>query len=155
MSEYVIDGGEQGKHRLNILGQAMNEYSMDALRKAGLSAGVSVLDAGCGGGTMTYYIAQNIGQTGHVTGIDYDGDIIELNRQELARIGVTNISFHQADIHDFNEKGQYDIVFSRYLLSHLHNPAAVIARLVDALKPGGMLVVEDIRAYLLPAQQGF
>lgn len=145
MSEYVIDGGEQGKNRLNVLGRAMNEYSMDTLRKAGLSAGLSVLDAGCGGGSMTYSIAQTVGQTGHVTGIDYDGDIIELNRQELAASGIANITFRQADIYAFDEKEQYDIVFSRYLLSHLDNPAGVIAKLVDALKPGGILVVEDIQ----------
>lgn len=142
---YVIDGGEEGKARLNILGRAMNPYSLRTLMKAGLQPGSKCLDAGCGGGTMTYAMAEVAGITGHVTGIDYDKDIIALNREEALANNIRNISFRQGDINELNETNQYDIVFARYLLSHLADPATAFNNMVKALKPGGYIVTEDIQ----------
>lgn len=142
---YVIDGGAQGKARLSILGQAMNRYSLEVLREAGLSEGLQVLDAGCGGGTMTHEIAHIIGNKGVATGIDFDGSIIELNSKEAADERLANISFRQQDICQLDEAGVYDIIFARFLLSHLSEPEKAVANMVRALKPGGRLVLEDIQ----------
>lgn len=141
---YVIQGGQEGKTRLSILGQAMNGYSINALLKAGLKQGSKCLDAGCGGGTMTYAMAEIAGHDGYVTAIDHDAEIIRLNNEELASRKVGNISFRHEEVYDLSEAVEYDIIFARFLLSHLSNPGLAISKMVSALKPGGWLVTEDV-----------
>lgn len=145
MSNYVIEGGEEGKARLGVLAQAMNEYSLAALKKAGLKAGDTCLDAGCGGGSMTYAIANVTGPTGSVTGIDYDEAIINLNLLDMAKFPADNISFRQQSIYELAEENKYDVVYTRFLLSHLDSPAIALDNMVRALKPGGLLLAEDIQ----------
>lgn len=145
MSNYVIEGGQEGKARLGVLAQAMNEYSMAALNKAGLKTGDICLDAGCGGGSMTYAIAAAAGAPGYVTGIDYDASLIHLNLQDMQKFPADNISFRQQSIYELAEENKYDVVYTRFLLSHLDNPATALGNMVRALKPGGLLLAEDIQ----------
>lgn len=155
---YVIQGGQEGKARLNILGQAMNAYSMGVLLKAGLKPGSKCLDAGCGGGTMTYAIADIAGPSGYVTGIDHDAEIIRLNNTELSARQANNITYRHGEIYDITEVEEYDIIFARFLLSHLSNPALAISKMVAALKQGGYLVTEDVHFsghFCHPANQAF
>jgi len=141
---YVIQGGQEGKARLSILGQAMNAHSLNVLLKAGLMPGSLCLDAGCGGGTMTYAMAEVTGSSGYVTAIDHDAEIIRLNNEELASQNVGNVTFRQQEVYDLDENEVYDIIFARFLLSHLADPKKAIQRMVAALKPGGWLVTEDV-----------
>ena len=141
---YVIQGGQEGKARLSILGQAMNDYSVNTLLKAGLKPGSRCLDAGCGGGTMTYAMAEITGPDGYITAIDHDAEIIRLNNEELASRKLSNITFRHEEVYDLSETEEYDIIFARFLLSHLSNPALAISKMVSALKPGGRLVTEDV-----------
>lgn len=155
---YVIEGGVQGKARLGVLGQAMNEYSLQALHKAGLRAGHICLDAGCGGGTMTYDMAAIAGEAGHVMGIDYDNTIIELNKEEAVALQVSNVSFKQGDIYSLDALGTYDIIYARFLLSHLDDVRRALTNMVCALKPGGSLLVEDLQFsahFCYPASSAF
>ncbi len=142
---YAIDGGETGKSRLNVLGQAMNEYSVNALRKAGIRTGFKCLDAGCGGGMMTYEMANLVGVSGQVTGVDFDEEIIKLNKRELSDLQIQHISFQHTDIQTFNVEDEFDLIFARYLLSHLSNTKNVLSILVKALRPGGIILVEDVQ----------
>jgi ubiquinone/menaquinone biosynthesis C-methylase UbiE len=155
---YVIEGGEEGKARLNILGQAMNSYSTGMLLKAGLKQGSKCLDAGCGGGTMTYAMAEIAGPSGRVTGIDHDAEIIRLNNAELNVLQPNNITFRHEEIYDITEVGEYDIIFARFLLSHLSNPSLAINKMMAALKQGGCLVTEDVHFsghFCYPPNQAF
>lgn len=142
---YVIDGGKEGKSRLNILGQAMNEYSVNALLKAGIAEGYKCLDAGCGGGMMTFEITSLVGDNGYVTAIDFDEDIIALNKSELKNLQIQNVSFFQTDILALNTVEEFDLIFARYLLSHLSNVNEALKILINALRPGGIILVEDVQ----------
>ncbi len=143
--KYVIQGGESGKERLQILGQIMNPYSLSALIKAGIQEGFTCLDAGCGGGTMTYELSKLVGGNGFVKGFDFDPMIIELNHEELKSKDAKNIQFQIQDIYDFSEVGKYDLVFARYLLSHLDRPTDALGILLSALKPDGIILIEDVQ----------
>ncbi|MBK7428877.1 MAG: class I SAM-dependent methyltransferase [Saprospiraceae bacterium] len=142
---YVIDGGREGKARLNILGQAMNEYSINALLKAGIKTGLKCLDAGCGGGMMTYEMANLVGAEGYVTALDFDKDIIALNLKELEDLQIHNVNFFQTDIYALKSNEEFDLIFARYLLSHLNNVEEAFQILNKALRPGGIILVEDVQ----------
>ncbi len=103
-----------------------------------------MLDAGCGNGAITLRIADRLGPAGRVTGIDRDPEMLCIAR-ETARPRGLPVEFRHADIERENPPGEgYDLVYARLLLSHVGDPAAALERLLPALKPGGVLAVEDV-----------
>ena len=103
-----------------------------------------MLDAGCGNGAITLRIAECLGPAGHVTGIDRDPAMIAIARDAAGPQGLP-VAFLHADVERDDPPGAgYDLVYARLLLSHLGDAAAALARLVAAVKPGGVLAVEDV-----------
>jgi SAM-dependent methyltransferase len=101
------------------------------------------LDVGCGIGAVTLKLARWVGSTGQAVGIDMDERCLELARQEAIRHGLSPI-FRAEGVHDLRDEAICDLVYSRFLLTHLPEPGRAIERLVRAVRPGGLLVVEDI-----------
>ncbi len=141
---YIISGGSAGSERLRILAAATWPTSEIFLREAGLGAGARVLDAGCGNGAITLRMAACAGASGRVTGLDRDAEMISVARV-AAKAGGLEIEFRHHDIECAAPVGTgYDLVYVRLLLSHLGDPAAALGRLAAALRPGGVLAVEDV-----------
>lgn len=146
MSEYhyLIRGGIEGRDRLRVLGRVMRPTTLPLLDRAGVTAGLRCLDVGCGGGDVTLDLASLVGLTGQVLGVDRDATKIELARAEAAQVAVTNVEFRVGDLADGLGEEEYDVVYARFLLTHLSDPVAAVATMTRALRPGGRLVVEDI-----------
>ncbi len=138
-SEYAIRGGQEGKRRLEILSRIMWPSTLTLLENAGLRPGMTCLDLGCGGGDVTREIARIVGSEGRVVGFDMDP--VKL---EGASHGLPNVEFRQANVYQWFEESVYDLIYTRFLLTHLPDCAKVLAAIRRALKPGGVLVVEDI-----------
>lgn len=113
------------------------------LRRLGLRPGMRCLDVGCGIGAVTLKLARRVGPTGQAVGIDLDERCLELARQDATRHGLAPI-FRAASAGDLGEDGVYDMVYSRFLLTHLPEPVRAAERMVRAARPGGLVVVEDI-----------
>ncbi len=143
-SHYVIAGGKEGKRRLNVLADALYPFTKDLLEKSGLKEGVSFLDNGCGGGNVSLMVASIIGH-GTVTGIDFDETIISLAKQDAIDGDIPNVSFEVNTAYDIDYSNQFDIVYARFLLSHLERPLAALQKMVQAAKPGAAIVVEDLQ----------
>lgn len=142
IESYIIRGGDYGTERLKILSDTLCETSKSLLLKAGLKTGLQALDVGSGSGDMTYVISSIIGPDGKVTGVDIDKSVIELAKQNFT---AENLEFKVEDIFDItSESENYDIIYSRFLMSHLPNPVMAIEHLKSKLKPGGALVIEDV-----------
>lgn len=102
------------------------------------------LDVGCGGGDVSFAMARLIGSLGAVVGSDIDETKLQLARDEAAQEGLRNVEFRNSNVDHLADESAYDLVYSRFLLSHLRDPAAALKRLVRAAKPRGAIVVEDI-----------
>lgn len=137
---YIIRGGAEGRARLRVLSAAMGPYTNEFLDHSQIPAGARVLDIGCGGGEVTREFARRVGPQGHATGADIDAVKIALAREEP----MPNVQFEVADVLTGAIEGPFDIVYARFLLSHLTDPAAALRRMLQLLKPGGMLLVEDV-----------
>jgi 2-polyprenyl-3-methyl-5-hydroxy-6-metoxy-1,4-benzoquinol methylase len=144
-NNYIISGGQEGKKRLHILAEALYPYTRPLLEKLGVSKGTSFLDAGCGGGDVSMMVAQMMGDNGSVTAIDFDKDIIALNKQEAADLGIQNISYETLSAYDISYSNNFDIAYARFLLSHLTEPSKALQKMAQSVKPGGKVVVEDIQ----------
>jgi ubiquinone/menaquinone biosynthesis C-methylase UbiE len=114
------------------------------LEQMQLKPGMHCLDAGCGTGDVMRLIGNIVTKSGSVTGIDIDKKIGEEDLSILQNSGDSNYYFHQLDMmEDDLDEEKYDFVFSRFLLIHMTNPKKVLKKLFKAVKPGGILLVQD------------
>ena len=140
---YTIAGGDPGKRRLNLLAEIFRPTTLRLLTDAGLRSGDRCLDLGCGGGHVALDMARIVGPAGSVTGTDFDPRIVELARQDAQHAGVGNLEYHVADARAF-DGGPFDLIYARFLLSHLGEPEKVLAHVRQLARPGGRIVLEDI-----------
>ena len=145
MKHYAIAGGAEGKSRLKILAKAMQPYTKSFLQFLNITSGMSCLDLGCGGGDVTLELAKIVGETGRVIGLELDDTVVELTRQDFQRLGLTNVEFKVADALNLNAENRYDVAYTRFLLTHLSQPQQVIEKMKTAIKPDGLIAIEDIQ----------
>ena len=85
---YVLRGGRAGAERLRLLNRVKWPTTQPLLREAGLRAGMSCLDVGCGSGDVTLKMATLVGVEGNVVGVDRDQSILQLASHEAERQGL-------------------------------------------------------------------
>jgi len=141
---YVLRGGHEGKKRLELLGRVMWPTTFPLLKRTGIREGMACLDLGCGGGDVTRGLARMVGPAGKVVGVDMDAVKLEAARQEAAQQGLTNVEFQQANVYECGWDAAFDRVYARFLLTHLPDCPTALAAMRRALRPGGVLIVEDI-----------
>jgi SAM-dependent methyltransferase len=106
-----------------------------------LRPGLSVLDVGCGYGAVTAGIAEAVGPEGFVIGIDCDEAILVVARRENP--AVPNLRFELGDATELTFRSQFDVVTAARTLQWISAPDLAIAKMKDALKPSGTLVILD------------
>jgi SAM-dependent methyltransferase len=142
-SAYMIRGGAPGRERLRVLARAMRPTTTALLDRVGIPPGARCLDVGCGGGDVTLELAARAGAGGHVVGVDLDDAKLELARAEAAERGV-EVEYRVADVTRNDVGAGFDVVYLRFVLTHLPDPGGACRRLHDAVASGGCIVVEDI-----------
>ena len=106
-----------------------------------LQSGISVLDCGCGPGTITRDIAKQV-SPGKVTGVDFNADQVAAATREAKSQGIANVEFRQGSAYALPfADDSFDAVFSHALLEHLKEPVKAAIEFRRVLKPGGMLGV--------------
>lgn len=104
-----------------------------------LTAGVSVLDCGCGPGSITVGIAERI-SPGTVVGVDRSASQIARASDIAASGSIANITFQTADCYSLPFAGNsFDRVFSHALIEHLSDPVLALTEFHRVLKPGGVI----------------
>ncbi|AZN98940.1 class I SAM-dependent methyltransferase [Mesorhizobium sp. M9A.F.Ca.ET.002.03.1.2] len=102
------------------------------------------LDAGCGGGDVSFELAARVGSNGRVVGFDLDEEKLAAARDEMANRGLANVELHKASVLDPWSVSGAALVYIRFVLTHLARPEEMLSRARAALAPGGVLIVEDI-----------
>ncbi len=115
-----------------------------ALERAAPAAGEAVLDVGCGCGATTAVLAEAVGTTGSVLGVDLSAPMLARAAERIGAAGAAGaaqVRFRRADaqVADFGA-GVFDLVFSRFGVMFFSDPVAGFANLRRALRPAGRLV---------------
>ena len=142
--DYAIRGGAAGRERLRILSRVMHASTTSLFDRFGINNGQLCLDVGCGGGDVTVELARRIGPRGKAVGADIDDIKLELCRQEARQLDIKNVTFLKLDVRELDASSQFDLVYSRFLLTHLSDPAGAVSAFYRSLLPGGIVAVEDI-----------
>jgi len=126
--------------RLDLLEQIYDPVSRR--RRAFVQPGWRCLEVGAGRGSMATWLADQVGPTGHVVASDID--IRYLSRLDVPNLEVVQHSILDDPLDALGGAGSFDLVCSRLMLFHLKDiQERAIARMVECLRPGGLLFDED------------
>lgn len=92
---------------------------------------------------MSLSMASIVGPQGRVIGTDTDGEILALARKDAEGENVANVEFHRLDACVCLCKKEFDLVYARFLLSHLSQPENCLAAMTEACRLRGIIMIED------------
>jgi SAM-dependent methyltransferase len=112
---------------------------LDRESRANGFTGLTFLDVGCGSGHRTLDIAKTFSKARFV-GFDISGKNIEVAKHQAELDQVTNISFTQCGIDDYEAAEKFDVVIANGVLHHLVDPIRSLQKLVRFLKRDGLFL---------------
>lgn len=143
-SRYVLGTGEEAAHRLRVVNSVHGPDTERLLTRAGLAPGMRVADIGCGVGTITAWMAGQVGPSGEVVGVDISPAQVEQARAEIEQAGLSNVEFAVGSADQTGLlRESFDLVFCRFVLMHMADPGAGLREMRDLVRPGGVVVCED------------
>lgn len=108
-----------------------------------LASGMSLLDVGCGPGTVTLDLAEHVAP-GRVVGVENVDEPLAAARAEAERRGDTTTLFRRGDVYELPfADDSFDVVHAHQVLQHLTDPAAALREMARVCKPGGWLAARD------------
>lgn len=108
-----------------------------------LSSGATVLDIGCGPGTITADFATLV-TPARVTALEVTEAALGLARAEITRRGLTNVEFVVGDVHALAfPDDSFDVVHAHQVLQHVGDPVAALREMRRVTRPGGVIAVRD------------
>ncbi len=112
---------------------------------AGIRPGDTVLDLGSGAGNDAFIARREVGETGHVIGVDMTPEMIAKARANAAKLGVDNVEFRLGEIeHTPVETASVDVVVSNCVLNLVPEKRPAFAEMGRVTKPGGRFCISDI-----------
>ncbi|MEO0668037.1 MAG: class I SAM-dependent methyltransferase [Pseudomonadota bacterium] len=111
----------------------------EVMARSALQPGERVLDVGCGTGQSVAQIADAIGPTGHVTGLDISKTMLRRAHDWLGFRPHVSLTMADAQTHGFAQP--FDVILSRFGVMFFDNSRAAFANLWRALAPGGRMVL--------------
>ena len=119
--------------------------------RAGISAGMRVLEVGSGAGDVAFMLAELVSISGQVVGVDMNPNILETARQRAAEAEIRNIEFIAADARELTFLHKFDALVGRFVLMYMANPQKAFSKLISHLKPNGIVAFQEPEYTLYPA----
>lgn len=142
-NQYVLGTEALEMHRLGVQHQAWSTDANLAWKHAGFTAGMTILDLGCGPGFCTQELAYLTGKTGHVIGVDISQTYIDF-LDRLSDLHELEIETICADFMDMDlAPNSLDGVYTRWALAWLPDVDTVLKKVITAMKPGATFAIQE------------
>ncbi len=134
--------------RLGIQHRLWSASAFKIWERAGIRAGQTVLDIGCGPGYTSLDLAGLVGPQGRVVAIDVSGRFIEHLKQRQRANGDTTIDARVGDVQQLDlDEESVDAAYQRWVVCFVKDPEAVIRGVARALRPGAAFAIQDYVNY--------
>jgi len=146
--DYVLGTHDAEVARLGLQHRLWRARALDAWRRAGFTAGQTLLDVGCGPGYASLDLAEIAGPRGWVIAFDRSARFLDALRSAAVRNALPNIATRQVDLDgdDLGVSGA-DGAWARWVFAFLSKPRDLVARVAAALRPGGAFVIYEYFDY--------
>ncbi|MEV7625143.1 methyltransferase domain-containing protein [Actinoplanes sp. NPDC089786] len=140
---YLLDNQQsEAGERFGAINRMFNRRTFDRLDQVGIGAGWRVWEVGAGSSSVPAWLAGQVGPDGEVLATDLDTTWLD------ADAGFTTL---RHDVAAEPPPGEgFDLVHSRMVLLHVPGRDQALASMIQALRPGGWLVLEDIDPLMQP-----
>lgn len=139
---YAID--ESNLERQELLSEVFEPSSRELLDRLSVPDGGEWLDVGCGIGNTTELLLDCLPTPEQVVGLDADEDLLEVARDRVGAGGGLTPDYRQGDAADLPfEDDSFDLVYARFLLTHLSDPGQAVEEFRRVCRPGGTVAVQE------------
>ncbi|MEE6179954.1 class I SAM-dependent methyltransferase [Mycobacterium sp. 050134] len=110
-----------------------------------LRSGADVADFGCGSGHAINVMAGAF-PASRFTGLDFSDEAVAVGAREAERLGLSNARFERHNLAEIDKRDTYDVITVFDAIHDQAQPARVLENIHRALRPGGVLLMADIKA---------
>ncbi len=149
VENYLLGTDTTELQRLGIQHRLWAAQAASIWDRAGIGVGSRVLDIGTGPGYAAADLAELVGPSGKVLGIEGSPNYIDAFVDRMTALDLNCAEVRRGDIHQLetvlteDETGSYDAAYCRWVLSFSPDIDTVFAQIHAALKPGGRVIIQD------------
>lgn len=136
---YIFESAQERAEfeRLRQLEEAFDDQTKALIHASGIASGWKCLELGPGAGSILRWMSDSVGNEGKVIGVDK-------NTQYLQEIEAPQIECLEGDIFEVElDKNSFDLIHVRYVLVHIAKSHELIKTLIELLKTGGVIILEE------------
>jgi SAM-dependent methyltransferase len=146
---YILSNASAVEYqRLDLMSKILDPWTRGYLTALGVGDGWHCLELGGGNGSIAEWLAAKVGSSGSVTAIDINPVLLQL-------LPAQNLSVQRMDLRTGGLPSEsYDLVSCRALLHQIADYAPqLLARMAEAVRPGGWLLVQEPDFHLAPTTE--
>jgi ubiquinone/menaquinone biosynthesis C-methylase UbiE len=148
-SDYVLGTHDEEVARLGLQHRVWRPVVTECWQRVGITDGWRVIDVGAGPGYATADLAEIVGPTGAVLGVERSARFLEVARERCVCRGLTNVEFREGDLMELSLGGlNYDASWCRWVASFVSSPKKLVDKIAGALRPGGIAIFHEYSDYL-------
>ncbi len=146
--DYVLGTHDDEIYRLGFQHRVWRPRALDAWTRARIGDGSKVIDFGAGPGFATMDLAEIVGPTGEVYALERSRRFLDTLEAQARARGLAQVKAYELDFAtDALPVKDADAAWVRWVFAFLPDPKAALKKLVDALRPGGALVIHEYLVY--------
>ena len=147
-TDYVLGTHDEEVARLGLQHRVWRPVVTECWQRVGITDGWRVIDIGAGPGYATADLAEIVGATGRVLGIERSARFLEAARERCARRGLTNVEFREGDLMEVSLGNlNYDASWCRWVASFVSSPKKLIDNIASGLRRGGVAIFHEYSDY--------
>lgn len=125
----------------NLVPVLFRHWATDLIARTTLRPEMRILDAACGTGIVARLVAQQVGHSGQITGVDLSSEMLEVARKQTVSSGLA-IDWIESDVVDLPcEDASFDVVFCQQSLQFFSEKLDVLKELRRVLAPSGQMAL--------------